>query len=292
MGSTPPLPIPSAPPPPSQAAPADAQVVVSGTPSGSASPSGTPEPLTVTLPGVGTALSTVVAIVAPLYGLGLFVVQRKLAQGMGLDDASAWYATVLVNKSTVVIQALEALISLPSLLVAGVAFVYLGAAELNWHLSARPGRRRKVFGATSLGFAALIIASLLATATSAVYNMPPGAFVGAIAMVAFGDLLISPGGSASGGSYRVKNGVVWGLLCTYGASLLLAYYAIDVHARFLPAISIPQASSKGHPATGVLVTHADGYWYVIQAATGGARLQMVKDNSVPRLVAPPGTPIP
>ncbi len=258
MGSTQSLPTQPAAPAPSQTAPTDAQVAAPAESSGSALRSGTPEPLTVTLSGVGAALSTVVAVVAPLYGLGLFVVQRKLAQGQGLDDAAAWSATVLVNKSAVVVQALEALISWPSLLVAATAFAYLGVAELNSRLQGQPGGPLKFFGANPLGLAMLIVVSFFIVFTTSRYKTPAEAVIAAIFMVAFGDLLISPGTSASGGWFRVKNGVVWGLLCTYGASLLLAYYAIDVHQRFLPMVSIPQA--KGRPAIGALVAHDNGYW--------------------------------
>lgn len=288
MGSTQPPVVPPAAPGNAQAPGPTAPPTPSGTAAAAGAASGSPEPPTIPLPGFGSALSTVVAIVAPLYALGLLVVRRKLHLGEGLDDATAWHAATLVDRPTVALQAIEALLSWPALLVAALSFAYVGAVE--WQTLAAsfvPVRSR--LASRVIAIVPLVALSVALTEFVNRYGISSDTYLATLSILLFSNLLLNLPKSLQR-AFKLENRKRWWLLGTYLASLNFAYYAIDVHASFLPTVSIPQA--KGPAPTGVLVAHDNGYWYVIQATKGGVRLQMVKDDAATHLVAPPGTPIP
>jgi len=76
-------------------------------------------------PSFREVLSLVVASLGILYPFGIAVIQRQLTFAYNLDTATAWHAASLVSQTEIVVHAIQLVIALPTLLLAGLYLIYV-----------------------------------------------------------------------------------------------------------------------------------------------------------------------
>ncbi len=82
---------------------------------------------------VGQALTTLAAIVGPVYLLGLAVLQAQLASSYNLDQSTAWFAATVMPKTVVAVQGVLAILPLSLVVFFAVIVLTLNATvEETW----------------------------------------------------------------------------------------------------------------------------------------------------------------
>lgn len=229
----------------------------------------------VSLSSAERLLAVAVAVVGPLYPVGLLFLQRRLETGAyALDSATARHATLLLPTTNVVVLAVEALIAPWALFFAlFVGFTVVNAAVLARQQALyesliestdvlkdlRQRRNRLRWGRWRESFYPYLIVFQTVTGLSVLLLSAPAPWVLLSGLLAVASAYLIVRGW--GGKPPFADWLLAALLCAYLASLVPAYYWPSTATGVTPSVTV--AVEGGNTIEGGLLTHADGYWYLL-----------------------------
>ena len=247
------------------------------------------------LPSIGTALSVLTGGSLLLYLLGLAILERHLEAAMGVSSEVAWQTASLVPQATTIVQALSTFLSFPSLRITIGTLIYtvllvIGLVFVEKLMSTSPLNKRRALNAliAAVTFALALWLGFysLSASTLSVNGLGASFFVVNILSL-FSGLVISIGvfpdfwkSIKSRWLERIIAHVRRPFLCAlalaYLGSLINAYYSYPPQKSVLRAIAITTTSNR--VIKGELVSHSDGYWYVLDTSTKRERITPIRDS--------------
>ena len=244
----------------------------------------------LTLSNIGILLSLFAGSGVPLYILGLAVFERQLEPAMGMNSVKAWEEASLVPKTTVIVQALDALLSQSSLrltigAVISTIFLLISVKFLAQFLYSN--NRKRVLLYASAAFAVYVVIGVYSLRVSTINTSGPLTAISieltlyllsglAISFGAFAPFWKSSNRWWERWTTRLPRPFLLAISLAYLGSLINAYYSYPLQKNVLPTITITNTSNQ--VIRGSLITHLDGYWYVLDTSSKRRGVTPIRDN--------------